>query len=205
MATKRPEYKQLKEAELRKELSSLTKTANRRLASLEKQGVKTFSYGTAKNYAKTQGRSAKKPRFASESQIQKMSYNEMQNEYSQVVKFMKAETSTVSGMEKAVQNMAAAFEGQFDTKGLNKRQLNRVYQTLSSGLWRDIQEAYGAVASADVIESIIEGAKKGMTIKEIKSVLLSIQDDLDDPELDWADFDRRFTRDYAQIFGKYYL
>ena len=205
MATKRPEYKQLKEAELRKELSSLTKTANRRLASLEKQGVKTFSYGTAKAYAKRQGRNAKKPRFASEGAIKKMSYNEMQKEYSQVVKFMKAETSTVSGMEKAVENMAAAFEGQFDTTGMNKRQLNRMYKTLSSGLWRDVWESYNQVASEDVIESIIEGAKRGMTIRELKSVLLSIKDDLDDPELDWSDFDRRFTRDYAQVFGKYYL
>lgn len=196
---KRPEYKQgLNEAELRQELLSLNKTANRRLASLEKSGVKTFSYGVAKNYAKTKGRNPKRPRFASEGALNKMSYNEMQKEYSQVLKFMKSETSTVSGMEKAIENMAEAFEGQFDTSGLNKRQLNRLYKTLSSGLWRDVEEAYGAVASGDVIESIIEGVKKGMTIRELKATLEGIQDQVTNPYLDWADFDKMFTHEYAQ-------
>jgi hypothetical protein len=136
-----------------------------------------------------------------------MDYNAMQKEYAQAVKFMKSETSTVAGMKTAVNKMYEAFTGSeddggagFDIEGLNKRQLNRLWKTLSAGHWRDIQEAMGNVSSDQIIESIIEGVKKGMTIRELKTTLNSIADDLEDETLDWADFDERFTREYAQNY-----
>jgi hypothetical protein len=58
----------------------------------------------------------------------------------------------------------------------------------------------GNVSSDQIIESIIEGVKKGMTIRELKTTLNSIADDLEDETLDWADFDERFTREYAQNY-----
>lgn len=187
----------LTKGELRSELSKVSRLANDRLRSLEKSGVKTFAYGTAKNYAKTQGRSTSRPRFSSGAG---MTYNEMQKEYKQAVKFLKSETSSVSGMEAATRNMAEAFDTQFDISGLNKRQLNRLYKTLSSGQWRDIQEAYGQVASEEIIESMIKGIRDGMTIRDLKNVLSSIEADMQNDSLDWADFDRRFTKYYAQSY-----
>ena len=187
----------LDRGELASELSKVSRLANDRLRSLEKAGINTFSYGVAKNYAKTQGRSTAKPRFASG---KGMSYNQMQQEYKQIVKFLKSETSTVSGMEAATQNMAESFEAGFDVKGLNKRQLNRLYKTLSSGQWRDILEAYGQVSSEEIIDSIIKGIRDGMTIRDLKNVLKSIERDMGDESLDWSDFDRRFTKYYAQSY-----
>lgn len=187
----------LNEAELAKELRKVSRLANDRLRSLEKAGIKTFSYGTAKNYAKTQGRNTAKPRFSSGAG---MNYNQMEKEYKQVVKFLGSETSTVSGMEKSVKNMTEAFGEQFDISGLNKRQLNRLWKTLSSGQWRDIWEANRQVASGEIIESIISGIRDGMTIRDIKHVLDTIERDMQDESLDWADFDRRFTKYYAQNF-----
>ena len=183
--------------ELASELSKVSRLANDRLRSLERAGIKTFSYGVAKNYAKTQGRSTSKPRFSSGAG---MSYNEMEKEYKQAVKFLKSETSSVSGMEAATRNMAEAFEANFDITVLNKRQLNRLYKTLSSGQWRDIQEAYGQVASEEIIESMIKGIRDGMTIRDLKNVLSSIEADMQNDSLDWADFDRRFTKYYAQSY-----
>lgn len=187
----------LSKGELAAELPKLARLANDRLRSLEKQGIKTFAYGTAKNYAKTQGRSTAKPRFSSG---KGMTYNEQQQEYKELVKFLRSETSTVSGMTAATKNMMSAFGEQFDISGLNKRQLNRLWKTLSSGQWRDIQEAYGAVSSDEIIDSVIKGIRDGMTIRDIKKVLGSIEGDLADDSLDWADFDRRFTKYYAQSF-----
>lgn len=184
----------LSKGELAAELPKLARLANDRLRSLEKAGVKTFAYGTAKNYAKTQGRSTARPRFRSGA---RMNYNQMQQEYKNIVKFLKAETSTVSGMEKATKNMAEAFDAGFDTEGLNKRQLNRLYKTLSSGKWRDIQEAYGQVASEEIIDSLIKGVRDGMTIRDLKNVLNTIERDMSDESLDWADFDERFTKEYV--------
>ena len=187
----------LSKGELAAELPKLARLANDRLRSLEKQGIKTFAYGTAKNYAKTQGRSTAKPRFSSG---KGMSYNEQQQEYKELVKFLRSETSTVSGMTAATKNMMSAFGEQFDISGLNKRQLNRLWKTLSSGQWRDIWEANRQVASGEIIESIISGIRDGMTIRDIKKVLDTIERDVQDESLDWADFDRRFTKYYAQSF-----
>ena len=197
MAKREVRYKQgLNEEELRKELSSVAKTANRRLRKLEAEKIKTFAYGVAKTYTRNQGRKGA-PRFRSGVN---MDYNAMQKEYAHAVKFMKSETATVSGMREAVSNMEAAFGENFDIKRLNKRQLNRLWKTLSAGHWREIQEAMGNVTSDQIIESIIEGVKKGMTIRELKTTLNSIADDLEDETLDWADFDERFTREYAQNY-----
>lgn len=197
----------LNDAELAKELRKVSRLANDRLRALEKAGIKTFSYKTAQNYAKTQGRSKAKPRFKSGAG---MTYNQMETEYKQIVKFLGAETSTVSGMETAVSNMLEGFtrteaEGGFgfDISGLNKRQLNRLWKTLSSGQWRDIQEAYGSVSSDEIIESIISGVRDDMTIRELKKVMDAIEADMDDDTLDWADFDNRFTRWYANHLGHF--
>lgn len=197
----------LKDAELAKELRKVSRLANDRLRALERAGIKTFSYKTAQNYAKTQGRSKAKPRFKSGAG---MSYNQMEREYKQIVKFLGAETSTVSGMETAVSNMLEGFtrteeEGGFgfDISGLNKRQLNRLWKTLSAGQWRDIQEAYGSVSSEDIIDSIISGVRDGMTIRELKKVLDTIENDMPDEYYDWADFDKRFTRWYANHLGHF--
>lgn len=197
MARREVRYKQgLNEEELRKELSSVAKTANRRLRELEAEKIKTFAYGVAKTYARNQGRKGA-PRFRSGVN---MDYNAMQKEYAQAVKFMKSETATVSGMREAVSNMEAAFGENFDIEGLNKRQLNRLWKTLSAGHWREIQQAMQTVSSDQIIESVIEGVKKGMTIRELKTTLNSIADDLEDETLDWANFDERFTREYAQTY-----
>lgn len=187
----------LEKGELASELSKVSRLANDRLRSLERAGIKTFSYGVAKNYAKTQGRSTAKPRFSSG---KGMSYNEMQQEYKQVVKFLKSETSTVSGMEAATQNMAESLGNWLDISDLNKRQKNRLFKTLSSGQWKDVWEAYQQVASEEIIESIKKGIKDGMTIRDLKNVLSSIEADIQDESLDWADFDRRFTKYYAQSY-----
>ena len=128
------------------------------------------------------------------------SFMKLGSEYKQIVKFLKSETSTVSGMEAATQNMAESFEARFDIRGLNKRQLNRLYKTLSSGQWRDIQEAYGQVSSEEIIDSLIKGIRDGMTIRDLKNVLSSIERDMGDESLDWSDFDRRFTKYYAQSY-----
>ena len=96
--------------------------------------------------------------------------------------------------------MVESFEAGFDIRGLNKRQQNRLFKTLSSGQWRDIQEAYGQVASEEIIDSLIKGIRDGMTIRDLKNVLSSIEADIQDESLDWADFDRRFTKYYAQSY-----
>lgn len=187
----------LSKGELAAELPKLARLANDRLRSLEKAGIKTFAYGTAKNYAKTQGRSTAKPRFRSGA---RMDYNQMQQEYKNIVKFLRSETSTVTGMTTAVKNMFEAFtrteaEGGFgfDISGLNKRQLNRLWKTLSEGHWRDIVEADRTIASEEVIDSIIEGVKGGKTIKQLRQILIDIGYEMQDESKDWADFDKKFT------------
>lgn len=194
---KKVTYTKMSKGELAAELPKLARLANDRLRALEKAGIKTFEYGVAKNYAKTQGRNTAKPRFSSGTG---MEYNDMETEYKNILKFINAETSTVSGMEKSVKNMTEAFGEQFDISGLNKRQLNRLWKTLSAGQWRDIWEANRQVASGEIIESIISGIRDGMTIRDIKNVLSTIERDMLDESLDWADFDRRFTKYYAQNF-----
>lgn len=194
---KKVTYTKMSKGELAAELPKLARLANDRLRSLEKQGIKTFAYGTAKNYARTQGRSTAKPRFSSG---KGMSYDEQDKEYKEIVKFLGSKTSTVSGMTEATKNMVKSFGVQFDITRLNKRQLNRLWKTLSFGQWRDIQEAYGAVSSDEIIESVIKGIRDSMTIRDIKNVFGSIERDLGDESLDWADFDRRFTKYYAQNF-----
>ena len=71
---KKVTYTKMSKGELAAELPKLARLANDRLRALEKAGIKTFEYGVAKNYARTQGRSTAKPRFSSG---KGMEYNDM--------------------------------------------------------------------------------------------------------------------------------
>lgn len=191
---KKVKYEQMSKTELLRELPKLSRLANDRMRALEKSGhgTKSFAYGIAMNdIRQTRGlQSGEKPRFRSG---KGMTYNQALSEYSKVVKFLKSEQSTVSGVEKVLS--VSRFEDLFDVTDLNKLQRRRLFNVLNNGKWKRAMQTATDGPSDPAVNSLIYGASLDIKQSDLMKI---VEEFMRSGETDWAVLDDKFTEFYVE-------
>lgn len=172
MALKK-DYSHLKEgyysnAYIRKNLPKLVKTANQRLTELKRHGIEFSRYSGASTYLDVKGREKFSGALKGKSDI------DIRKEFNQVVKFLNAKTSTVSGYREIAQYQKEAFEKKLKEEGINvtDEELDKLHDFLQS---KEFESLRKYIDSDQVIEdfaqSLIEGAAESEIMEGYRKFL----------------------------------
>ena len=132
--------------ELSLELKKSVAKANRKLNTLDKQGIESFAKGATRNKIKNFYKDESKNKF---SYNKNMNYNEMEKLLKITENFNTSKGSTKKGIESYIK----AREENFNAKGVTNEQLSNMYNILNSDNYKKLVEIYKD--SNQVVDAII--------------------------------------------------
>lgn len=154
--------------ELRLDVAKRAKRANRQLLNLEKRGLETPAYVTARRQLKKLGRNPEKPRF--KEYAKNLSEKELKRELIYIEAHELRKTITVTGFRKSVEKTASVFNLRYN---LNDTEMIPFLKALGEINFKMTQELLG-LPSDVIAEYISEGIKNGV---DVKTQLQSLVDD----------------------------
>ena len=132
--------------ELSLELKKSVAKANRKLNTLDKQGIDSFAKGSTRNKIKNFYNDESKTKF---SYNKNMNYNDMEKLLKITENFNSSKGSTKKGIESYIK----AKEENFNAKGVSNEQLTNMYNILNSDNYKKLVEIYKD--SNQVVDAII--------------------------------------------------
>ncbi|MBQ0111594.1 MAG: hypothetical protein KBT03_00525 [Bacteroidales bacterium] len=188
---------------LKKELKKLVKKANQRLRELENQGmtrgsnayqyVKRKTYDEDKAYGKTL-----KGQIKFRTNVGSMTYNELKHLKKEVYNFLKAKTSTKSGIKGVYEKSKSAFEAK---TGIH------VSDELYSEFYRDklIQTAIGLYGSEQMNNLLKKTSQMEMNTEQVVAQLeaLGLNEDSEETDVEFEKIEETFDNLFVDYLVKF--